>query len=117
MSGMLRILSLPTELQQKVGSTQLSIPYDAMIRIARLTDPAHQEQLVEAVLGGADPERNSARIDEFKGTKKGDSVAKPKKVYYTKYQATVIIQATTSKLTNDQCMEALQEALGQAAQA
>jgi lipopolysaccharide export system protein LptC len=42
-------------------------------------------------------------------------VTKPKKVFYTKYKATVIVQATTGKLTQDQCMEALQEALGQAA--
>jgi ParB family chromosome partitioning protein len=32
-SGMLRILTLPVAVQQKVGSTQLSLSYDAMIRV------------------------------------------------------------------------------------
>ena len=43
-SGMLRILSLPTSLQRKVGSTQQSVSYDSMIRIARLEDEAQQKR-------------------------------------------------------------------------
>jgi ParB family chromosome partitioning protein len=119
-SGMLRILSLPLALQKKVGSTQLTISYDSIVRIARLDDATHQGQLVDAILAGASQREIRDRIDQIKGkTKSTDEhgPTKPKKVYHTKYHATVIVQATSTRLTNEQCMEALQEALGQAASA
>ena len=119
-SGMLRILSLPPGLQKKVGFTQLSISYDSMIRIARLDDAKNQEQLVDAILGGASQREIRDRIDELKGKTKpaGEhGPTKPKKVFHTKYRATVIVQATSTRLTAEQCMEALQEALAQAASA
>ena len=37
-SGMLRILTLPVKVQRKVGTSQLSVSYDSMIRIARLDE-------------------------------------------------------------------------------
>lgn len=114
-SGMLRILTLPVELQQRVGCTQLSVSYDSMIRIARMDDEKHQAVLIEAILGGANQREIRDRIDELKGKKNHDGTTKPKKVYHTKYKATVIVQATSSRLTSEQCMEALQEALAQAA--
>ena len=40
------------------------------------------------------------------------SASKPKRVYHTKYKATVIVQSQTSRLTGDQTIDALQEALG-----
>jgi ParB family chromosome partitioning protein len=118
-SGMLRILTLPSALQKKVGSTQLSIPYDAMIRIARLEDSKHQSDLVELLLGGASQREIRERIDQIKGKSKMPAVgegsaAKPKRVYHTKYKATVIVQSETARLTSDQVIEALQEALGHA---
>jgi ParB family chromosome partitioning protein len=117
-SGMLRILSLPTSLQQRVGSTQLSVAYDAMIRIARLDDLAQQEQLVEMLLGGASGRDIRRHIETLTGAPKDDnasvSTPKPKRVYHTKYKATVIVQSTTKQLTQDQVLGALQEALGKA---
>jgi len=117
-SGMLRILSLPVPLQQKVGSTQLSVSYDAMIRIARLEDAKHQEQLIEQLLTGASQKEIREEIDRLKGkppkSATSGSSSKPKRVYRTKYKATVIVQSQTSRLTTDQTIDALQEALGQA---
>jgi ParB family chromosome partitioning protein len=116
-SGMLRILTLPVALQQKVGSTQLSVSYDAMIRIARLEDANHQEQLIEQLLTGATQKEIREEIDRLKGkpAKSASSGSpKPKRVYHTKYKATVIVQSQTSRLTSDQTIDALQEALGQA---
>ena len=66
-SGMLRILSLPVELQKKVGSTQLSISYDAMIRIARLEQTKHQLELIEQLLSGATQKEIRHEIDRIKG--------------------------------------------------
>ncbi len=115
-SGMLRILTLPVELQKKVGSTQLSVSYDAMIRIARLENAKHQEDLIEQLLSGATQKEIRQHIDRLKGkpSKSGDTTAKPKRVYHTKYKATVIVQGMTSRLTGDQTIDALQDALGQA---
>jgi ParB family chromosome partitioning protein len=116
-SGMLRILTLPPSLQQRVGSAQLAIGYDAMIRVARLDDPGQQEQLIDLMLGGASRREIREHIDRFKGKKPSDSVSKPKRVYRTKYKATVIVQSTTSALTSDQVIDALGEALGRATNA
>lgn len=116
-SGMLRILSLPTELQRKVGSTQQSVSYDAMIRIARLEKASQQTELVEALLSGATQREIRERIDQMKGKPKQaqpSSAPKPKRVYHTNYKATVIIQSKTSRLTSDQCIAALRESLAQA---
>jgi ParB/RepB/Spo0J family partition protein len=65
-SGMLRVLTLPAELQERVGSTQLSVAYDAMIRIARLEDREMQEELVASVLSGAPVSEIRRRIRERK---------------------------------------------------
>jgi ParB family chromosome partitioning protein len=115
-SGMLRILTLPVKLQQKVGSTQLTISYDAMIRIARLEDEKHQDQLIEQLLTGATQKEIRDEIDRLKGkpAKVSGESPKPKRVYHTKYKATIIVQSQTSRLTGDQVIEALQDALGQA---
>jgi ParB family chromosome partitioning protein len=115
-SGMLRILSLPVELQQKVGTSQLSIGYDAMIRVARVEKPEQQVELVAALVAGASNRDIRQRIDEMKGKPKTEqsSTPKPKRVYHTHYKATVIVQGTTTRLTSDQTVEALREALAQA---
>jgi ParB family chromosome partitioning protein len=118
-SGMLRIITLPVKLQHKVGSTQLSISYDAMIRIARLEDEKQQSQLIDQLLSGATQKEIRDEIDRLKGktAQSGSatgSAPKPKRVYHTKHKATVIIQSETSRLTSDQVIEALQEALGRA---
>jgi ParB family transcriptional regulator, chromosome partitioning protein len=114
-SGMLRILTLPTGLQEKVGSTQLSVPYDAMIRIARLENHSHQAELVERLIGGATQREIRDRIDELKGKSKApattEAMPKPKRVYRTAHHATVIVQGTHSRLGNDEVIAALKEAL------
>jgi ParB family transcriptional regulator, chromosome partitioning protein len=119
-SGILRIITLPVELQQKVGSTQLSLSYDSVIRIARLEKTEHQAQLIDQLLSGASQKDIRDEIDRLKGkpprtTTAGQTASpKPKRVYHTKYKAIVIVQSETAKLTNDQCLEAIQDALGQA---
>lgn len=114
-SGMLRILTLPVALQRKVGSTQLSVSYDAMIRIARLGDRVHQEHLIEMLLNGASQREIRDRIDHIKGKSKApqaeEKPAKPKRVYRTAHHATVIVQGTHARLSTDEVIAALKEAL------
>jgi ParB family chromosome partitioning protein len=116
-SGMLRILTLPPKLQKKVGSAQLAVGYDAMIRIARLDNSEQQEQLVELMLGGATRNELRQHIDHIKGKKKSADAPKPKRVYRTKYNATVIVQSSKSTITSDQVIDALGEAMGRATNA
>jgi ParB family chromosome partitioning protein len=122
-SRMLRILSLPTRLKTKLASTQVSIGYDAAASVARLEKEADQTELIDALLAGASQDEIRDRIREKRGLpakpmnvdSTADSASpKPKRVYYTKYKAVVIIQAETEKLSNDQVIDALQEALGRA---
>jgi hypothetical protein len=121
-SGMLKILALPTDLQRQVGSTQLTLGYDAMIRIARMGEEKEQRELVNALLNGATQKDIRQRIDQIKGHTKPKSsndadrvsIAKPKRVFHTKFKAIIIVQSTTSRLHTDDVIAALTEALAQA---
>lgn len=111
-SGMLRILSLPTELQRKLGTSQVSIPYDAVMRIARLDEEGAQGRLVEAVVNGATNRDIREQIDTIKGKAPVSSLnpKKPKRVYSTDCDATVIVQSLTETLTREQRIRALAQA-------
>lgn len=117
-SGMLRILTLPTDLQGKVQTSQLSVSYDSMVNIARLDDEPRQRELVDAVLTGASVRDIREKIDQIKGkpAKAGaeSPSAKPKRVYHTTQRVTVILQSQTRRLSEEQCVSALHEALQQA---
>lgn len=114
-SGMLRILSLPAELQRQVGSTQQSVSYDSMIRVARLEDPVQQQELIEALLSGASQKEIRQRIGRIKGKPQAETETKdpkPKKVYHTRHGAYVIIQSeTTQTLSPARVLAALQAAV------
>jgi ParB family chromosome partitioning protein len=51
-SDMLRILTLPAKLQEKLRSAEVSIGYDLAMRIARADDTALQNELFERALKG-----------------------------------------------------------------
>lgn len=119
-SGMLRVLSLPPDLRQQVGSTQLSLSYDSIIRIARLDDPRLQRELIEALLGGASQRDIRSMIDATqpekrdgggRAAKPSTDAPKPKRAFKTEHQATVVVQSTTSRLTPDRVVLALRAAL------
>ena len=124
-SGMLRILSLPVGLQRKVGTSQQSLSYESVIRIARLENDRQQEQLIDALLNGASHRDIREQIDTFKGKPAKESAAssssvtspRPKRVFHTRHKASVIVQAMGSRLTPDQCVMALKEAVQQAIEA
>ena len=113
-SAVLRILDLPAAAKEKVGSSQLAVSVDALTRIARLDDATLQVELVDALLSGMSGEQVREHIEKSK--KKGGAVKtpKPKRVYHTDHKADVIVQAKTTKLTQEQVIEALKEALAQA---
>ncbi len=51
-SDMLRLLTLPAKLQEKLRCTEVSLGYDLAMRIARAGDTALQEELMERALNG-----------------------------------------------------------------
>jgi ParB family chromosome partitioning protein len=115
-SQLLRILDLPAELKRKVETSQLLLSYDALGKIARLDERDLQDDLLEALLGGASAREIRARIKVAKpGTdEKAKSARKPKRTFRTGHKATVTVQSETSRLTGDQLIAALQEALEEA---
>ena len=69
LSDMLRVLTLPPDLQQKLRISEVSVPYDTAMRIARVTDPIAQGSLIELALKGAPASEIRQRINEFKSGK------------------------------------------------
>jgi ParB/RepB/Spo0J family partition protein len=118
-SRMLRILDLPVALKAKVASTQLSVSYDSVAEIARVSGEEDQARLIDAVISGTSQAQIRDEIRQIKGqptkdTASGSASPKPKRVYHTAHKATVIVQATTTRLTTDETVAALKEALDQA---
>ena len=64
---MLRVLALPPHLRKKVQTSELSIPYDAVINIARIDSPEVQEQLIDELLAGGSVRDIRDRIADHKG--------------------------------------------------
>lgn len=117
-SGMLRILDLPSDLRREVGTSQLQVSYDSMIRIARLDDEQQQRVLVGAALGGATHKQIRERIDQMKGkpsagksTSPSTASPKPKQAYATMVDTTVVIQSHTDELSKARIVRSLEEAL------
>ena len=122
-SSMLRILSLPVELQERVGTSQQPISYDSAIKIAREDNPTFQAELVDDVVQGATIRDIRAKINERHGRpvsrKGGGSPSaeesgdrKPKMKLPTQQATSVIIQAEdTQPLTHERQVASLQDAL------
>jgi ParB/RepB/Spo0J family partition protein len=68
-SDMLRVLSLPTALQTRLRHSEVSVPYDTIIRIARITDAHEQKRLAELALSGTSNTELRRRIGELKDNK------------------------------------------------
>ncbi len=68
-SDMLRVLSIPIALQTKLRHSEVSVPYDTIIRIARITDEHEQKRLAELALSGASNTELRRHIGELKDDK------------------------------------------------
>lgn len=114
-SDMLGVLKLPAEQQSKVRTSRLSIAYDSMIKIARLTDRSLQERLINDVLDRASVHDIRRTIRAATGASPTDvGGSKPKRVFHTKQDASVIVQSKRQELTLPQIRRALEEAVDQA---
>jgi len=113
-SRILRILDLPGELQGKVASAQLSIPYDAVAAIARLQNHPEQGTLIDALLEGGTQLEIRERINHLKGRGASPGKAKPKRAFQTSHNAMVIVQSMNSTLELERIIAALSEAADKA---
>jgi ParB/RepB/Spo0J family partition protein len=68
-SDMLRVLSLPIALQTRLRHSEISVPYDTIIRIARITDEDEQKRLAELALSGLSNTELRRSIGELKNNK------------------------------------------------
>ena len=114
---MLGILRLPPELQAKVRISRLSIPYDSIVKIARLSDRQLQDQLVDDLLKGATATEIRNRIAAaVSRSSTQTALPKPRQVFHTTQHAAVIVQSKGKQLSPEQIRGALEEALVQAAE-
>lgn len=118
-SRMLRIMSLPEKLQKKLATSQVSIPYDSTIEVARLDDSRLQEEVVEELLKGATVREIRQIARQIKQRERIGAVtvvvgSRQKRVFNTAFEANVIVQSARGELTSEQIVRALQSALEQA---
>ncbi len=64
-SDMLRMLSLPLEVQHRLRHAEVSLPYDTVIRIARVPDPKVQIEMLDLALNGTSNTELRRRIGDF----------------------------------------------------
>ena len=115
-SKMLRILSLPAPIQEKVAMSQLLVSYDAVAEVARITSPKQQERLIDFLLSGASVQqvREQIKVSKTEGDPNTEILSgrKPKYLFGTTQGATVIIQSLEARqLTVPQKIKALEEAI------
>lgn len=65
-SDMLRILTLSPELQEDLRTSEVPVPYDAVMRISRVVDRKDQKDLIQNVLDGRSNREIRAKINEKK---------------------------------------------------
>lgn len=118
-SKMLRILDLPEALKEKLSTSKVLISAEAASEAARQTDSSLQEALIDGLVSGATVREIREQINIHKGkapakTAESTVTAKPKWVFHTEHSADVIVQSKKARLSLNERIEALAEALKQA---
>ncbi|MDB6135296.1 MAG: ParB/RepB/Spo0J family partition protein [Verrucomicrobiales bacterium] len=115
-SKMLRILSLPATIQEKVATSQLLVSYDAVAEVARIEDPRQQSRLIDFLLSGASVQQVRQQIKAAKSDGAENpanlSAAHIRHLFITAHGSAVMIKAPgKEKFTDAQKIQALEEAL------
>jgi ParB family chromosome partitioning protein len=117
LSAVLRIVDLSDAAKAKVGCAQLPLSVDSLTRIARLDDPELQSQLVDGLLAGTTQGEIRERIRQADRAHGPKPAPKAKRTFRTRHEAVVTVQSETSRLSGDQLIAALREALEEASKA
>lgn len=107
---MLKILSLPEPIREKIRNAERVVPYDSVVELARVQDEKKQAELLKQVLAGANVRevRESARASKPKGA------GKPRARSTQKLRVTkgwVIVHCDKKTAGKEDYLEALQEAV------
>lgn len=111
---MLKILTLPEEIQKKVRSADRVLSYDSVVELARLEKPEAQAELLKSLLSGATVREVRQKARETKpSSKKGAGKGKTASTHKIKLSSGgwVIIHSTKKSPKKDDYLEALTEAL------
>jgi ParB/RepB/Spo0J family partition protein len=114
LSAVLRILDLSDGAKEKVGCAQLPLSVDSLTRISRLDDPELQSELVDGLLAGKTQGEIRERIRQADRGRRPKPAPRAKRTFRTRHEAVVTVQSETSRLTRDQLIAALQQALAEA---
>jgi ParB family transcriptional regulator, chromosome partitioning protein len=109
---LLSLNSLPEEIKQECRT--FDVPKTFLVQIVRVGKPEEQLRF-----WGEYKKGEVKTVREAKKRKAGEYVTtkqipKPKKLFHTNHEASVIVQSETSQLTQEQIASALREALEQA---
>jgi len=69
-SDVLRVLSLPVPIQQRIRKAEVSLPYDTVIRVARIQDAKMQQEMLDLALSGTKNTELRRRIGEVNAQRK-----------------------------------------------
>jgi len=110
-SDMLRILTLPPKLQQELRSSEVSVPYDAVMRVSRVAEPAAQRSLIKDIVKGKSNREIREKIKQVK--EQGTS---PQRIPHASHKidtrtATVVIRFNKANPSKEDIVQVLKDAL------
>jgi ParB family chromosome partitioning protein len=110
-SDMLRILTLPTTLQEELRTSEVPVSYDAVMRVSRVPEPKAQESLVKDIVEGKSNREIRAKIKQVKAPR-----TTPEKALHATHKidtkaATIVIRFNKANPSQGDIVQALEEAL------
>lgn len=110
-SDVLRILTLPPDLQEKLRTSEVPVPYDAVMRVARVPEKQNQASLVTDILQGKSNREIREKIKEVKAPRPPAERPAPAQHKIATKRATVVIRFNKASASKEDIVQALEEAL------
>lgn len=110
-SDMLKILGMKPAVRKRLQTADVSVPYDAVMKIARVRQESDQKDLIGLLLKGASQKQIREHVAALQGKRPPDE-KKPKQAFDVSEQgAVVIVQSMNATLDPDRIIAALRAAL------
>jgi len=111
-SDMLRILTLPPNLQEQLRTSKLSVPYDAVMRVSRVAEPKAQESLVTDIIQGKSNREIREKIKEVKAPRAPSEKAPEHATHKIATDtATIVIRFNKTNPSKEDIIQVLRDAL------
>jgi ParB family chromosome partitioning protein len=108
----LSLMRIPVELRQECQTSDIPLSRDTLYLLAKQDSQERMRELLAAAKNGLGKEEQRERAR--KGAPRTSSGSKPKKVFSTAQEASVIVQSNIDDLSTERVIAALEEALRQA---